>query len=203
MCSSDLLLLDEPLGALDLKLRREMQVELKQIQREVGITFVFVTHDQEEALTMSDRIAVFNEGRIEQLASPVELYERPATAFVAGFVGTSNLLTGPAAAAILGEDGAFMVRPERVRLAAPGEPVDAGRCVAEGTVREVVYLGAATSTVVDLDAGGTLTVTHPNAEDSLDTALERRGSRVALTWRRDHVVALPTPTPHQAVPAAH
>ncbi len=110
------LLLDEPLGALDLKLRREMQVELKQLQREVGITFVFVTHDQEEALTMSDRIAVFNAGRIEQVASPTELYESPATSFVAGFVGTSNLLTGDAARRIMGRPGTFSVRPEKIHL---------------------------------------------------------------------------------------
>src|SRR6476659_2399640 len=110
------LLLDEPLGALDLKLRREMQIELKQIQRDVGITFVFVTHDQEEALTLSDRIAVFNDGRIEQVASPVELYEQPATPFVAGFVGTSNLLKGEVARALLGEDGTFSIRPEKIVL---------------------------------------------------------------------------------------
>src|SRR5690242_4471536 len=109
------LLLDEPLGALDLKLRREMQIELKAIQREVGITFVFVTHDQEEALTMSDRVAVFNEGRIEQLATPVELYERPASSFVAGFVGTSNQLSGAAARAVVGADGTFAIRPEKIR----------------------------------------------------------------------------------------
>ena len=115
------LLLDEPLGALDLKLRREMQIELKEIQREVGITFVFVTHDQEEALTMSDRIAVFNEGRIEQLATPVELYEEPASAFVAGFVGTSNLLEGAVARTLVGTDGTFVIRPEKVLMAAPDD----------------------------------------------------------------------------------
>ena len=110
------LLLDEPLGALDLKLREEMQVELKAIQREVGITFVFVTHDQDEALTMSDRIAVFNHGRIEQVGAPAEVYERPASAFVAGFVGTSNLLTGATAEKILGRTGTFSIRPEKIRL---------------------------------------------------------------------------------------
>ncbi len=120
------LLLDEPLGALDLKLRREMQIELKEIQREVGITFVFVTHDQEEALTMSDRIAVFNEGRVEQLATPVELYERPSSAFVAGFVGTSNLLEGEVARTLIGADGPFVVRPEKVQLVAPAD-APAGR----------------------------------------------------------------------------
>ncbi len=114
------LLLDEPLGALDLKLRREMQLELKQIQRDVGVTFVFVTHDQEEALSMSDRVAVFNEGKVEQVATPVELYESPASPFVAGFVGTSNRIGGEAARAILGADGEFAVRPEKLRVAAPG-----------------------------------------------------------------------------------
>ena len=112
------LLLDEPLGALDLKLREEMQIELKAIQQEVGITFIYVTHDQEEALTMSDRLAVFNTGRIEQIGSPAEVYERPATRFVAGFVGTSNLLTGDVAATILGRPGTYTIRPEKIRLAA-------------------------------------------------------------------------------------
>ena len=111
------LLLDEPLGALDLKLREEMQVELKTIQRDVGITFIFVTHDQEEALTMSDRIAVFNHGRIEQVGTPAEVYEHPSTRFVAGFVGTSNLLDGAAAVAVIGREGTFTVRPEKIRLA--------------------------------------------------------------------------------------
>ena len=110
------LLLDEPLGALDLKLREEMQLELKAIQQEVGITFIYVTHDQEEALTMSDRLAVFNRGRIEQIGSPAEVYERPATQFVAGFVGHSNLITGEAARSILGRDGTFTVRPEKIQL---------------------------------------------------------------------------------------
>src|SRR5690349_8233076 len=116
------LLLDEPLGALDLKLRREMQVELKEIQREVGITFVFVTHDQEEALTMSDRIAVMNDGRIQQLATPFELYEKPSSSFVAGFVGTSNMLTGPAARAVFGRDGTFSIRPEKIHLGDVPDP---------------------------------------------------------------------------------
>jgi len=188
------LLLDEPLGALDLKLRREMQIELKEIQREVGITFVFVTHDQEEALTMSDRIAVFNEGRIEQLATPVELYERPASAFVAGFVGTSNLLQGPAARDLLGEDAAFVIRPEKLHLVA--EPSREPDLVsAPGVVREVVYLGAATMSVVELDAGPTVTVSHPNTDTSIDAALERRDQRVVVTWRRDHLVSLGSPDP--------
>jgi putative spermidine/putrescine transport system ATP-binding protein len=187
------LLLDEPLGALDLKLRREMQVELKQIQRDVGITFVFVTHDQEEALTMSDRIAVFDQGRIAQLATPVELYERPANAFVAGFVGTSNLLQGESARTIVGEDGAFVVRPEKVRMSSEAPAGDRDLCVAPGVVREVVYLGAATSTIVALDAGPTLTVSHPNTDSTFDAALERRDQRVVVTWRRDQMVPLAQP----------
>jgi putative spermidine/putrescine transport system ATP-binding protein len=189
------LLLDEPLGALDLKLRREMQIELKQIQREVGITFVFVTHDQEEALTMSDRIAVFNEGRIEQLATPVELYEQPASPFVAGFVGTSNLLQGDVARKLVGRDGTFVIRPEKVRMLAPDRApaADAETCVASGVVREVVYLGASTHSVVELDAGTTLTVAHQNADRSIDAALERRDHPVALVWQRDSLVALADP----------
>jgi putative spermidine/putrescine transport system ATP-binding protein len=196
------LLLDEPLGALDLKLRREMQVELKEIQREVGITFVFVTHDQEEALTMSDRIAVFNDGRIQQLATPVELYEKPASAFVAGFVGTSNLLEGAVARQLVGRDGIFVVRPEKLQMdAESGAPApDASTCVAPGVVREVVYLGASTHSIVELDAGATLTVSHQNSDVSIDAALERRQQRVVLSWRRDHLVELSGPAPGPAAP---
>jgi putative spermidine/putrescine transport system ATP-binding protein len=191
------LLLDEPLGALDLKLRREMQVELKEIQRDVGITFVFVTHDQEEALTMSDRIAVFNDGRIQQLATPFELYEKPASAFVAGFVGTSNLLDGAVAKALVGQDGTFVIRPEKLLMHAEADApaADAETCVAPGVVQEVVYLGASTHSVVELDAGARLTVAHQNSEGSIDAALERRQQRVALSWRRDHLVALGAPAP--------
>ncbi|TIC80876.1 ABC transporter ATP-binding protein [Nocardioides sp. GY 10127] len=192
------LLLDEPLGALDLQLRREMQVELKQIQRDVGITFVFVTHDQEEALTMSDRIAVFNQGRIEQLATPHELYERPASAFVAGFVGTSNLLEGDVARTLVGESGPFVVRPEKVRLGEPAEGLEPGWCAGEGTVLEVVYLGATTHTVVRLDAGVRMTVADhndetvaaPSGDPANGAAHARRDQRVRLSWRRDHLVPL-------------
>jgi putative spermidine/putrescine transport system ATP-binding protein len=184
------LLLDEPLGALDLKLRREMQLELKAMQRDVGITFVFVTHDQEEALTMSDRIAVFNGGRIEQLAGPAELYEHPATAFVAGFVGTSNLLSDEVAQAILGTAGVFTVRPEKIQLASVDTPADPGRCTATGVVREVVYLGAATQSVVDLDAGGSLLVLQQNHGDSVQDKFALRGAQVRLTWHREHTVAI-------------
>jgi putative spermidine/putrescine transport system ATP-binding protein len=187
------LLLDEPLGALDLQLRRQMQIELKQIQRDVGITFVFVTHDQEEALTMADRIAVFHQGRIEQVATPYELYEQPNSAFVAGFVGTSNLLEGAVAQQLLGRTGRFVLRPEKIRILDPGEaPPAADRaCLAEGVVREVVYLGAATQSVVALDAGVTVTVSSPSpARAGQDLAFDRRDQRVTLTWPREQVVPL-------------
>jgi putative spermidine/putrescine transport system ATP-binding protein len=191
------LLLDEPLGALDLKLRRQMQIELKEIQREVGITFVFVTHDQEEALTMSDRIAVFNDGRIEQLATPVELYEHPASAFVAGFVGTSNLLEGEVARAVVGEEGQFVIRPEKVVMLAPTDsrPTEPDTCQARGIVREVVYLGSATHSIVELDAGTTITVAHQNTDRSIEAALERRDQPVVVSWRRDNLVPLGGPAP--------
>ena len=171
------LLLDEPLGALDLKLRREMQIELKAMQRDVGITFVFVTHDQEEALTMSDRIAVFNGGRIEQVAAPAELYEHPASAFVAGFVGTSNLLEGEVAAPILGRAGLFTVRPEKIQLHPRGAVAEPGLCTATGVVREVVYLGSATQSVVDLDAGGSLIVLQQNQHGSVAGQARTSGCR--------------------------
>jgi putative spermidine/putrescine transport system ATP-binding protein len=158
------LLLDEPLGALDLKLREEMQIELKQIQQSVGITFIYVTHDQEEALTMSDRLAVFNQGRIEQVGTPAQVYERPATAFVAGFVGTSNLLTGASAEAVIGQTGTFTVRPEKIRIADPGASVAGDETAAAGVVRNVVYLGPDTRYVVALDAGAELVVTAQNFE---------------------------------------
>jgi len=181
-----------------------MQVELKQIQREVGITFVFVTHDQEEALTMSDRIAVFNDGRIQQLATPFELYEEPASAFVAGFVGTSNLLDGGVAEALVGERGTFVIRPEKLVLHAEGAAPsgDAETCVAPGVVQEVVYLGASTHSVVELDEGARLTVAHQNSDRSIDAALERREQRVVLSWRRDHLVALAGPADDQAIERA-
>jgi putative spermidine/putrescine transport system ATP-binding protein len=182
------LLLDEPLGALDLKLREEMQLELKAIQREVGITFIYVTHDQEEALTMSDRLAVFNLGRIEQLGTPADLYERPATAFVAGFVGTSNLLRGAAAQALVGSEGLFTVRPEKIRLAEPGAPVADDEVGADGTIRNVVYLGPDTRYVVALDAGSDLVVTQQNLHTSSMEVLAAQGQPVRLVWKRQHVL---------------
>jgi putative spermidine/putrescine transport system ATP-binding protein len=167
------LLLDEPLGALDLKLRQEMQVFLKALQRDLAITFVYVTHDQEEALTMSDRLAVFNEGRIEQVGTPAEVYEHPQTEFVAGFVGVSNVLE---------RDGRrFTIRPEKIRMTdegtGEGEP---------GAVREVVYVGMVTRYFVDLDSGGALVVVRQNLETSSQEALAEQGKRVRLSWRPEH-----------------
>jgi putative spermidine/putrescine transport system ATP-binding protein len=190
------LLLDEPLGALDLKLRREMQIELKQIQRDVGITFVFVTHDQEEALTLSDRIAVFNDGQVQQVATPRELYEQPGSAFVAGFVGTSNLLTGAAARAVVGRDGTFSIRPEKIHL----DEVPDGSSTVDGVVREVVYLGSANHYVVDLDAPGdddrpSLTVLQQNLRTSAGDPADRRGDRVRLAWLPEHVIELGNEAP--------
>ena len=185
-----LLLLDEPLGALDLKLREEMQLELKAIQQEVGITFIYVTHDQEEALTMSDRLAVFNKGRIEQVGTPADVYERPATRFVAGFVGTSNLLTGTVAEQVLGRPGTFTVRPEKIRLAEPGDAVAADESSALGTVRQVVYLGSDTRYLVTLDAGAELVVTQQNLATSSMEALAAQGREVRLIWKQAHNFAV-------------
>jgi putative spermidine/putrescine transport system ATP-binding protein len=182
------LLLDEPLGALDLKLREDMQLELKAIQRDVRITFIYVTHDQEEALTMSDRLAVFNRGRIEQLGTPAEMYERPATAFVAGFVGTSNLLRGDASRALVGEDGLFTVRPEKIRLAEPGAAVADDEVGADGTIRNVVYLGPDTRYIVALDAGSELVVTQQNLTRTSMEALAAQGQTVRLVWKRQHML---------------
>jgi putative spermidine/putrescine transport system ATP-binding protein len=184
------LLLDEPLGALDLKLREEMQIELKAIQGQVGITFIYVTHDQEEALVMSDRIAVFNGGRIEQVGTPADVYEHPRTTFVAGFVGTSNLLTGSAAEDILGMAGTFTVRPEKLRLADVSDAVGSHEHSALGHIRGVVYLGADTRYIVALDAGGELVVTQQNLQASSMEALAAQGRPVRLIWSRQHVLSL-------------
>ena len=180
------LLLDEPLGALDLKLREEMQIELKAIQQGVGITFIYVTHDQQEALTMSDRMAVFNRGRIEQVGTPADVYERPATEFVAGFVGTSNLLTGETARAIVGADGMFTVRPEKIRLGDPDSVPEADETTALGMIRDVVYLGPDTRYIVSLQAGGELVVTQQNLATSSMEALSAKGRTVRLTWKRQY-----------------
>ena len=184
------LLLDEPLGALDLKLREEMQIELKSIQQQVGITFIYVTHDQEEALTMSDRLAVFNQGRIEQVGAPAEVYERPATRFVAGFVGTSNLLTGRVAEQIVGRAGTFTVRPEKIRMAEPDAPTAPDETSATGRIRDVVYLGPDTRFVVALDAGTDLVVTQQNLATSSTEALALEGMAVRLIWKRQHDLAI-------------
>jgi putative spermidine/putrescine transport system ATP-binding protein len=193
-----ILLLDEPLGALDLKLREEMQVELKQIQRDVGITFVFVTHDQGEALTMSNRIAVFNHGRIEQVGSPSEVYETPSTEFVAGFVGTSNLLEGAAASAVLGTPGAFTVRPEKIRLLAPNVTQDAGDVVAEGTVRDVQYFGRETRYRVVLNAGPEVVVDAQNLGVATANDGIERGATVRVAFRPDHAFRLPGREPSES-----
>ena len=174
------LLLDEPLGALDLKLREQMQVELKSIQGEVGITFVYVTHDQDEALTMSDRIAVFNEGRIEQISSPFELYEQPSTEFVAGFVGVSNVLE---------RDGSrFTIRPEKIQMLEPGA-VGEGLSTEPGRVSDVSYAGMVTRYTVSLERGGDVQLIRQNTESTEeDTGL--RGRDVVVGWRPEHTVAV-------------
>jgi putative spermidine/putrescine transport system ATP-binding protein len=180
--SPRVLLLDEPLGALDLKLREQMQMELGRIHEQLGITFIYVTHDQDEALTMSDRIAVFNEGRIEQIATPADLYEHPSTEFVAGFVGTSNVLE---------RDGRrFTVRPEKVHIGLESEPVRDGFSAETGRIVDVVYLGMVTRFVVDLDAGGRLVAVRQNLETSSQDALNQRGNRVRLQWHPGHTFDL-------------
>jgi len=206
------LLLDEPLGALDLKLRKQMQVELKRIQQEVGITFMYVTHDQEEAMTMSDRIAVMNRGRYEQLGDPELLYERPTTRFVAGFLGISNLLPGT----VIGRDGAYAairladdhtirvpgtlvdgesrvsigIRPEKIRLHEQDAEIPAGHNRLVGTVRDASYLGVSTQYQI-ASGGGTLTVYEQNVERASRAELWGRGDAVQLTWLPDHSFVVP------------
>jgi putative spermidine/putrescine transport system ATP-binding protein len=176
------LLLDEPLGALDLKLRQEMQVFLKSLQRDLGITFVYVTHDQDEALTMSDRLAVFNDGRIEQVGAPAEVYERPESAFVAGFVGVSNEVE---------RDGRrFVVRPEKIHLGEAGAAPADGMHAETGRIRDVVYAGMVTRFVVELDRGGELQVVRQNLETSSAEALDAKGRAVLLEWRPEHQLEL-------------
>jgi putative spermidine/putrescine transport system ATP-binding protein len=171
------LLLDEPLGALDLKLRQGMQLELKRIQREVGITFVYVTHDQDEALTMSDRVAVFNQGQVEQVGSPLEIYDRPATAFVAGFVGVSNLLE---------RDGrSLAIRPERIQLFSSGTVAPADMISSPGTITDTVFLGVLTRFTVALDTGETLIAVRPNLERGALRQQDLRGEKVIAAWRLD------------------
>lgn len=181
------LLLDEPLGALDLKLRQQMQVELKNIQREVGITFIFVTHDQEEAITMSDRIAVFSEGKIEQVGSPSDIYERPATEFVAGFVGTSNLVSGEIAKRATGSTKTFSIRPEKIHLGFAGDTPAAGMAALDGTVRDVVYLGLYTRYLVEIEGGADLVVIEQNLKTTSMDVLSAKGQKVKLSWHPDHI----------------
>src|SRR5215213_4487324 len=202
------LLLDEPLGALDLKLRKGLQLELKRIQREVGITFVYVTHDQEEALTMSDRIAVMSDGRVEQVAAPEEVYERPATTFVAGFIGVSNLMPGTVTAAANGRasvrldsgveieadgngltDGErchAVVRPEKLRISRPDDPGGEGAAV-DGTVEASVFLGTSTQIVVVLEGDVRMTVLVPNADEAERARLPGGGAPVRLSWAPEHI----------------
>ena len=169
------LLLDEPLGALDLKLRQDLQIELKELQQQLGMTFVYVTHDQEEALTMSDRLAVFNGGKIEQVGPPAEVYEHPTSEFIAGFVGVSNVIE---------RDGRrYTVRPEKINLLMEGEERQAGTHVEQGTVRDVQYVGPVTRYYVTLERGGELQVLAQNLDEGSSEVLEARGRRVSLEWR--------------------
>ncbi|MFD8378703.1 ABC transporter ATP-binding protein [Streptomyces sp. NPDC059679] len=184
------LLLDEPLAALDLGLRREMQTELKELQRTTGITFLLVTHDQEEALTMSDRVAVVSDGRIEQVGPPVDVYERPATAFVAGFMGTTNLLRGPAAVRVVGRPGAYSIRPERIRLAGLTEPPADGERTVTGRIADIVHAGAHTRFTVALPDGDRLTVIRQNLADLPRSV--RPDAEIRLLW--DDNDAFPVPS---------
>ncbi len=183
------LLLDEPLGALDLKLRQEMQVELKTIQREVGITFIFVTHDQEEAMTMSDRIAVFNHGKIEQVGTPYEMYENPQTRFVAQFIGTTNVLEGPIAQQIVGSPAPFAVRPERIALCPPDTAIPPDNIGVRGMITDVTYLGMTIRWIIDI-AGTLVTVIEPSAQLHANALDERRGQPCMLVWQKAHNRAL-------------
>jgi len=179
------LLLDEPLGALDLKLRQEMQIELKSIQREVGITFVYVTHDQEEALTMSDRLAVFNQGRIEQVGPPADVYEHPENEFVAGFVGVSNVIER--------NGRRYTVRPEKINILEDGRQPQPGWHVEQGTVRDVQYVGPVTRFYVTLDDGGELQVLAQNLEEGSSEVLEVKGRRALLEWRPEQESVIDEP----------
>ncbi|MSO40985.1 MAG: ABC transporter ATP-binding protein [Solirubrobacterales bacterium] len=210
------LLLDEPLGALDLKLRKGLQVELKRIQREVGITFVYVTHDQEEALTMSDRIAVMNRGRVEQVGDPEQVYDRPATSFVAGFIGVSNLMPGTVASAgARGEvkldagvtikastDGLSagarcqaVVRPEKLQVSDPKGRADRKQPSVEGVVESSLYLGTSTQLIVRLPDSVAMTVLVPNADEAERQRLPGGGAKVRLSWAPEHMHLVPVAGP--------
>jgi putative spermidine/putrescine transport system ATP-binding protein len=186
------LLLDEPLGALDRKLREEMQGELKEIQHEVGITFIFVTHDQHEAMAMSDRIAVFNAGRVEQIGTPEEIYERPATLFVADFVGTTNVIAADLAHTAPGRLHAVSVRPERITILDPAVAVPETHDTVVGRIRDVVYLGAGTRYLVSVPGGADMVVTQQNTDEQSDAIQSRRGREVRLAWRRDDTLNVRT-----------
>lgn len=185
------LLLDEPLGALDRQLREEMQVELKKIQRDAGITFVFVTHDQEEAMRMSDRIVVFNSGRIEQVGTPEQVYEEPRTNFVAGFLGTANIFSVDVARKFLGAATTVSIRPERIRLQAPETKIDKSETSVKGTVQEAAFVGANTIYILETDFGVKLTVRKTNTELLGQDNSFVAGDQVMAVWRNSHVAQIP------------
>ena len=185
------LLLDEPLGALDKQLREEMQVELKRIQREAGITFIFVTHDQEEAMRMSDRIAVFNQGKIEQIGTPREVYESPSSSFVASFLGVSNLISGPPAKDLFGSEQLVNIRPERIKLESAKAKPATGEIGVLATITDVAYTGANTLYVLESEAGLRLVATRLNEElPGKDLGLES-GDKVLASFRKEHVAKIP------------
>ncbi len=185
------LLLDEPLGALDKQLRDEMQFELKRIQREVGITFIFVTHDQEEALTLSDRIAVFNEGRVEQVGTPAEVYESPKTRFVASFLGLSNLIPADIAKTLVGVDEMISIRPERVRLVGMDHVASAEETVVSGTIIETVYTGSSTRYILESPNGLSLIASRQNEHDPGLVSRFERGQTAQALWRTDQMSVIP------------
>ncbi len=186
------LLLDEPLGALDKQLREEMQVELKRIQREAGITFIFVTHDQEEAMRMSDRIAVFNEGSIEQIGTPQEVYERPQTKFVASFLGVSNIFSGQEAQDMFGTSTMVNIRPERVKLVPADTALKADESGVIGTIIEASYIGATTIYLVQTQSGHRVIATRLNEELPDQINRFKTGDRVGALWKSDHSAVIPT-----------
>ena len=218
------LLLDEPLGALDLKLRKQMQVELKRIQQEVGITFIYVTHDQEEAMTMSDRIAVMNQGRFEQLGDPESLYERPTTRFVAGFLGVSNLLAGTTEGTSdgysivkLADDSRVRVptsllngtdrveigvRPEKIRLTSVDQPTPPDSNLLHGVIRDASYIGVSTQYIVEIRGGGTVTVYEQNVERATKSELWTAGEAVTLNWQPDHSFVIHDTEPQRGAEAS-
>jgi len=185
------LLLDEPLGALDRQLREEMQVELKKIQRDAGITFVFVTHDQEEAMRMSDRIVVFNSGRIEQVGTPEQVYEEPRTNFVAGFLGTANIFTVDMANKLLGASSTVSIRPERIRLEALGTKIDKGETSIVGRIHEAAFVGANIIYIIETEFGMKLTVRKTNTELLGQDNSFVAGDQVMAVWRNSHVAQIP------------